>query len=178
MVPAFCAEKGWITEPRRFSAWFGCPPKAAAFAKLLSTCTRKRKAGNEPPPLVEQKTLNWVPFSVVGRGGLPSHGALARGSAIREAAAFAKLLPTGSRRRKAGSEPPPLKRTSKRRPFSVVGRGGLPSHGALARGSAVRRRRQLSRSCCQPALEDEKPEANLHPHTDVALTSFYCWHQW
>ena len=106
MVPAFCAEKGWITEPRRFSAWFGCPPQAAAFAKLLLT---------------------------------------------------------GSRRRKAGSEPPPHIRTSKRRPFSVVGRGGLTNHVALARGSAVRRRRQLSRSCCRPALEDEKREANLHP---------------
>ena len=47
--------------------------------------------------------------------------------------------------------------------FSVVGRGGLPNHGALARGSAVRRRRQLSRSCCHLALEDEKREANLHP---------------
>ena len=106
LVPAFCAEKGWIYEPRRFSAWFGCPPKAAAFAKLS---------------------------------------------------------PTGSRRRKAGSEPPPHIRTSKRRPFSVVGRGGLPNHGALARGSAVRRRRQLSRSCCHLAFEDEKREANLHP---------------
>ena len=50
MVPAFCAEKGWITEPRRFSAWFGCPPKAAAFAKLLPTGFRRRKAGSEPPP--------------------------------------------------------------------------------------------------------------------------------
>ena len=47
--------------------------------------------------------------------------------------------------------------------FSVVGRGGSPNHGALARGSAVRRRRQLSRSCCQLTLEDEKREANLHP---------------
>ena len=105
LVPAFCAEKGWIYEPRRFSAWFGCPPKAAAFAKLL---------------------------------------------------------PSRFRRRKAGSEPPPHIRTSKRRPFSVVGRGGFTNHGALARGSAVRRRRQLSRSCRQPAFEDEKREANLH----------------
>ena len=48
-----------------------------------------------------------------------------RGSAIREAVAFAKLLSTYSRRRKAGSEPPPHIRTSKRRPFSVVGRGGF-----------------------------------------------------
>ena len=40
---------------------------------------------------------------VVGRGGFTNHGALARGSAIREAVAFAKLLPTASRRRKAGS---------------------------------------------------------------------------
>ena len=44
------ARKGWITEPRRFSAWFGCPPKAAAFAKLLPIGSRRRKAGSEPPP--------------------------------------------------------------------------------------------------------------------------------
>ena len=50
---------------------------------------------------------------VVGRGGYTNHSALARGSAIREAVAFAKLLPTGFRRRKAGSEPPPHLRTSK-----------------------------------------------------------------
>ena len=34
--------------PKR--AWFGCPPKAAAFAKLLPTGSRRRKAGSEPPP--------------------------------------------------------------------------------------------------------------------------------
>ena len=210
----FSGGKGWITEPRRFSAWFGCPPKAAAFAKLLPIDFRRRKAGSEPPPHI--RTSKRRPFSVVGRGGFTNHGALARGSAVRrrrqlsrsccqsafedekreanlhpltkgtkfmvpafcaekgwiyeprrfsawfgcppKASAFAKLLPTGSRRRKAGSEPPPHIRTSKRRPFSVVGRGGLTNHGALARGSAVRRRRQLSRSCCQPAFEDEKPK--------------------
>ena len=47
----FCGGKGWIYEPRRFSAWFGCPPKAAAFAKLLPSRFRRRKAGSEPPPL-------------------------------------------------------------------------------------------------------------------------------
>ena len=104
MVPAFCAEKGWIYEPRRFSAWFGCPPQAAAFAKLLPTYSRRRKAGSEPPPLI--RTSKRRPFSVVGRGGFTNHSALARGSAIREAVAFAKLPPTGSRRRKARSEPP------------------------------------------------------------------------
>ena len=46
--------------------------------------------------------------------------------------------------------------------FFVVGRGGFTNHGALARGSAVRRRRQLSRSCCHLAFEDEKREANLY----------------
>ena len=105
-----------------------------------------------------------VRFSVVGRGGLTNYGPKrAWFGCPPKAAAFAKLLSTYFRRRKAGSEPPPHIRTSKRRPFSVVGRGGFTNHGALARGSAVRRRRQLSRSCCQPALEDEKREANLHP---------------
>ena len=103
-----------------------------------------------------------VRFSVVGRGGLTNYGPKrAWFGCPPKAAAFAKLLPSRFRRRKAGSEPPPHIRTSKRRPFSVVGRGGSPNHGALARGSAVRRRRQLSRSCCQPAFEDEKREASL-----------------
>ena len=105
----FCGGKGWINEPRRFSAWFGCPPKAAAFAKLLPTSFRRQKREASLHPLTKG-TRKWVPFSVVGRGG-------------------------------------------------------FTNHGALARGSAVRRRRQLSRSCCQPAFEDEKREANLHPLT-------------
>ena len=103
----FSGGKGWITEPRRFSAWFGCPPQAAAFAKLLPTGFRRRKAGSEPPP--------------------------------------------------------PYNRHQKGACLRVVGRGGSPNHCALARGSAVRRRRQLSRSCRHLAFEDEKPEANLHP---------------
>ena len=53
MVPAFCAGKGWIYEPRRFSAWFGCPPKAAAFAKLLPTGSQRRKAENNYINIVE-----------------------------------------------------------------------------------------------------------------------------
>ena len=70
---------------------------------------------------------------------------------------------------------PPLKKAPKNRvPFSVVGRGGLPNHGALARGSAVRRRRQLSRSCCQPALEGEKREANLHPPPFEEAPNLWC----
>ena len=40
----FSGGKGWIYEPRRFSAWFGCPPKAAAFAKLLYLLS-KTKSG-------------------------------------------------------------------------------------------------------------------------------------
>ena len=161
----FSGGKGWITEPRRFSAWFGCPPQAAAFAKLLPTGFRRRKAGSEPPPPYNRHQKGAC-LRMVGRGGSPNHCALARGSAIREAVAFAKLLPTGFRRRKAGSEPPPpYKRNPKMGAFFSGGRGGFTNHGALARGSAVRRRRQLSRSCCQPALEDEKREANLRPLT-------------
>ena len=48
-------------------------------------------------------------------------------------------------------------------PAFCAEKGWIPNHGALARGSAVRRRRQLSRSCCQSAFKDEKREANLHP---------------
>ena len=65
MVPTFCAEKGWIYEPRRFSAWFGCPPQAAAFAKLLPTGSRRRKAGSEPPPHI--RTSKRRPFFCGGK---------------------------------------------------------------------------------------------------------------
>ena len=43
------------------------------------------------------------------------------------------------------------------------------------RGSAVRRRRQLSRSCCQPAFEDEKREANLHPIYGRRFDVLFLW---
>ena len=90
-----------------------------------------------------------------------------RGSAVRRRRQLSRScchLAFEDEKREANLHPL-IKGTRKWVPFSVVGRGGLPNHGALARGSAVRRRRQLSRSCCQPALEDEKREANLHPLT-------------
>ena len=108
----FSGGKGWIYEPRRFSAWFGCPPKAAAFAKLSPTGSRRRKAGSEPPPHI--RTSKRRPFSVVGRGGFTNYGPKrAWFGCPPKAAAFAKLSPTSFRRRKAGSEPPPHIRTSK-----------------------------------------------------------------
>ena len=161
----FSGGKGWITEPRRFSAWFGCPPKSAAFAKLLPTGSRRRKAGSEPPPHI--RTSKRRPFFCGGKRWITEPRRFSAWFGCPpQAAAFAKLLPTGSRRRKAGSEPPPpYKRHPKGACLRVVGRGGSPNHCALARGSAVRRRRQLSRSCCHLAFEDEKREANLHPLT-------------
>ena len=112
MVPAFCAEKGWIYEPRRFSAWFGCPPQAAPFAKLLPIGSRRRKAGSEPPPPYKRHPIMGAFFSG-GKGWITEPRRFSAWFGCPpKAAAFAKLLPTGSRRRKAGSEPPPHIRTS------------------------------------------------------------------
>ena len=100
---------------------------------------------------------------VVGRGGSPNHGALARGSAVRRRRQLSRScchLSFEDEKREANLHPL-TKGTRKWVPFSVVGRGGSPNHGALARGSAVRRRRQLSRSCCHLSFEDEKREASL-----------------
>ena len=156
--------RGGLTNYGSKRAWFGCPPKAAAFAKLLPTGSRRRKAGSEPPPPYKRHPKMGAFFSG-GKGWItePLRFSAWFGCPPK-AAAFAKLLPTDSRRQKAGSEPPPpLQKAPKRCRLFVVGRGGFTNHCALARGSAVRRRRQLSRSCCQPTLEDKKREANLHP---------------
>ena len=90
--------------PKR--AWFGCLPKAAAFAKLLSTYSRRRKAGSEPPPPYKRHPKMGAFFSG-GNGWIyePRRFSAWFGCPPK-AAAFAKLLPTGFRRRKAGSEPP------------------------------------------------------------------------
>ena len=160
----FSGGKGWITEPRRFSAWFGCPPKAVAFAKLLPTGFRRRKAGSEPPPPLQEAPNLWCRLFALRRGGFTNHGALARGSAVRRRRQLSRSCCRSAledEKREANLHPIYGRQSYVR--FSVVGRGGSPNHGALARGSAVRRRRQLSRSCCQPAFEDEKRKANLHP---------------
>ena len=120
------------------------PPRAAFLHFSSSTQTGTRK---------------WVPFSVVGRGGSPNHGALARGSAVRRRRQLSRScchLALEDEKREANLHPIYGRQSDVR--FSVVGRGGFTNHGALARGSAVRRRRQLSRSCCHLAFEDEKPK--------------------
>ena len=136
----FSGGKGWITEPRRFSAWFGCPPKAAAFAKLLPTGFRRRKAGSEPPPPLQEAPNLWCRLFALRRGGFTNHGALARGSAVRRRRQLSRSCCRSAledEKREANLHPIYGRQSYVR--FSVVGRGGLPNHGALARGSAIRK---------------------------------------
>ena len=119
-----------------------------------------------PFPPHANRRLFGACLRVVGRGGLTNHGPKRAWFGDPRSGRFREVAVNLLSKTKSG------KRTST--PYTDVKATSVflwwegVDHRTTAlkgRGSAVRRRRQLSRSCCQLTLEDDKREANLHPLT-------------